>query len=148
MKILATNKQTVIDIDLPRIKRSSVKILRILESEDSELSLTFVDNAGIADINRQYLGRNYPTNVIAFSMNEGEFGDVNPDILGDIIISTETALRDAEAGDLSLEDELDYLIIHGVLHLLGYDHELPGEAKKMKEKEKETFFALKKYHVE
>jgi len=148
MKILATNKQTVIYIDLPRIKRSSVKILRILESEDSELSLTFVDNAGIADINRQYLGRNYPTNVIAFSMNEGEFGDVNPDILGDIIISTETALRDAEAGDLSLEDELDYLIIHGVLHLLGYDHELPGEAKKMKEKEKETFFALKKYHVE
>jgi len=148
MKILATNKQTVIDIDLPRIKRSSVKILRILESENSELSLTFVDNAGIADINRQYLGRNYPTNVIAFSMNEGEFGDVNPDILGDIIISTETALRDAEAGDLSLEDELDYLIIHGVLHLLGYDHELPGEAKKMKEKEKETFFALKKYHVE
>ena len=148
MKILATNKQTVIDIDLPRIKRSSVKILRILESEDSELSLTFVDNAGITDINRQYLGRNYPTNVIAFSMNEGEFGDVNPDILGDIIISTETALRDAEAGDLSLEDELDYLIIHGVLHLLGYDHELPGEAKKMKEKEKETFFALKKYHVE
>ncbi len=148
MKILATNKQTVIDIDLPRIKRSSVKILRILESEDSELSLTFVDNAGIADINRQYLGRNYPTNVIAFSMNEGKFGDVNPDILGDIIISTETALRDAEAGDLSLEDELDYLIIHGVLHLLGYDHELPGEAKKMKEKEKETFFALKKYHVE
>jgi probable rRNA maturation factor len=148
MKILATNKQTVIDIDLPRIKRSSVKILRILESEDSELSLTFVDNAGITDINRQYLGRNYPTNVIAFSMNEGEFGDVNPDILGDIIISTETALRDAEAGDLSLEDELDYLIIHGVLHLLGYDHELPGEAKKMKEKEKETFFALKKYNVE
>ena len=148
MKILATNKQTVIDIDLPRIKRSSVKILRILESEDSELSLTFVDNAGIADINRQYLGRNYPTNVIAFSMNEGEFEDVNPDILGDIIMSTETALRDAEAGDLSLEDELDYLIIHGVLHLLGYDHELPGEAKKMKEKEKETFFALKKYHVE
>ena len=148
MKILATNKQTVIDIDLPRIKRSSVKILRILESEDSELSLTFVDNAGIANINRQYLGRNYPTNVIAFSMNEGEFGDVNPDILGDIIISTETALRDAEAGDLSLEDELDYLIIHGVLHLLGYDHELPGEAKKMKEKEKETFFALKKYNVE
>jgi len=148
MKILATNKQTVIDIDLPRIKRSSVKILRILESEDSELSLTFVDNAGIADINRQYLGRNYPTNVIAFSMNEGKFGDVNPDILGDIIISTETALRDAEAGDLSLEDELDYLIIHGVLHLLGYDHELPGEAKKMKEKEKETFFALKKYNVE
>ena len=148
MRILATNKQTVIDVDLPRIKHSSDKILRTLENEDSEISLTFVDDAGITEINRQYLGRDYPTNVIAFSMNEGEFGDVNPNILGDIIISTETALRDAEGGGLSLEDELDYLIIHGVLHLLGYDHELPGEAEEMKEKEKEIFFALKKYHIE
>ena len=148
MRILATNKQTVIDVDLPRIKHSSDKILRTLENEDSEISLTFVDDAGITEINRQYLGRDYPTNVIAFSMNEGEFGDVNPNILGDIIISTETALRDAEGGGLSLEDELDYLIIHGVLHLLGYDHELPGEAEEMREKEKEIFFALKKYHIE
>ncbi len=148
MKILATNKQTVIDIALPRIKRTSGEILKILDNENSELSLTFVDNAGITDINKQYLGRNYPTNVIAFSMNEGEFGDVNPYILGDIVISTETALRDAKAGDLSLEDEIDYLIIHGILHLLGYDHELPGDAEEMKEKEKETFFTLKKYHIE
>ncbi|MEA1971548.1 MAG: rRNA maturation RNase YbeY [Thermodesulfobacteriota bacterium] len=148
MRILATNKQTAIDVDLSRIKRSSDKILRTLENEDSEISLTFVDDAGITEINRQYLGRDYPTNVIAFSMNEGEFGDVNPNILGDIIMSTETALRDAEAGGLSLEDGLDYLIIHGVLHLLGYDHELPGEAEEMKEKEKEIFFALKKYHIE
>ena len=148
MRILATNKQTVIDVDLPRIKHSSDKILRILENEDSEISLTFVDDAGITEINRQYLGRDYPTNVIAFSMNEGEFGDVNPNILGDIIISTETALRDAEAGGLSFEDELDYLIIHGVLHLLGYDHELPGEAEEMRKKEKKIFFALKKYHIE
>ena len=148
MRILATNKQTVIDVDLPRVKHSSGKILRSLENEASEISLTFVDDAGITEINRQYLGRDYPTNVIAFSMNEGDFGDVNPNILGDIIISTETAFRDAEAGDLSFEDELDYLIIHGVLHLLGYDHELPGEAEEMKGREKEIFFALKKYYIE
>jgi probable rRNA maturation factor len=148
MRILATNKQTVTDIDLPRIKHSSDKILRTLENEDSEISLTFVDDAGITEINTQYLGRDYPTNVIAFSMNEGEFGNVNPNILGDIIISTETALRNAETEGFSLEDELDYLIIHGVLHLLGYDHELPGEAKEMREKEREVFFALKKYHIE
>jgi len=148
MRILATNKQTVTDIDIPRIKHTSDKILRTLENEDSEISLTFVDDAGITEINTQYLGRDYPTNVIAFSMNEGEFGDVNPNILGDIIISTETALRNAETEGFSLEDELDYLIIHGVLHLLGYDHELPGEAKEMREKEREIFFALKKYHIE
>ena len=148
MKILATNRQTKVDIDLPRAEHSLGKILRVLENEDREISLVFVDDEGITGINRQYLSRNYPTNVIAFSMNEGEFGDVNPNILGDIIISTETALRDAKAGDLSLEDEIDYLMIHGVLHLLGYDHELPGEAEEMKEKEKEIFFTLKKYHLE
>ena len=148
MKILATNRQTKVDIDLPRAEHSLGKILRVLENEDREISLVFVDDEGITGINRQYLSRNYPTNVIAFSMNEGEFVDVNPNILGDIIISTETALRDAKAGDLSLEDEIDYLMIHGVLHLLGYDHELPGEAEEMKEKEKEIFFTLKKYHLE
>ncbi len=148
MKILAANRQSFIDVDLSRIERTSGEILKILENEDSEISLTLVDDAGITDINRRYLGRNRPTNVIAFSMNEGDFGDINPTLLGDIIISSETALRDAQAGDLSFEDELDYLIIHGVLHLLGYDHELPAEAEEMAGKEKEVFFKLKGYYIE
>lgn len=148
MKILAADRQSFIDVDLSRIERTSGEILKILENEDSEISLTLVDDAGITDINRQYLGRNRPTNVIAFSMNEGDFGDINPTLLGDIIISSETAFRDSQAGDLSFEDELDYLIIHGVLHLLGYDHELPAEVEEMAEKEKEVFFKLKGYHIE
>ena len=148
MKILATNGQSTVDIDLLRVKRSLGSILKVLKKEGREISLVFVDDEGITDINRQYLGWDYPTNVIAFSMNEGEFGNINPSILGDIVISTETALRDAQAGDLSLEDEIDYLMIHGVLHLLGYDHEQPGEAEEMVQKEKEVFFTLKKYHLE
>ena len=148
MKILITDNQGFIDIDLPRIKRASGEILKIVEHEESEVSLTFVDDRVITDINKEYLGRGYATNVISFSMNEGEFGNINPEILGDIIISTETALRDAKAGGLSFEDELDYLIIHGVLHLLGYDHELAEEAEEMIRKEKAIFFALKKYHIE
>ncbi|MDD5724299.1 MAG: rRNA maturation RNase YbeY [Syntrophales bacterium] len=148
MKILVTNSQTAVDVDLLQTKRSLSNILEALEKEDREVSLVFVDDKGITEINRQYLGRNYPTNVIAFSMNEGEFGNINPSILGDIVISTETALRDARAGDLSPEDEFDYLMIHAILHLLGYDHELPTEAEEMEKKEKEVFFALKKYHLE
>ncbi|MBW2560427.1 MAG: rRNA maturation RNase YbeY [Deltaproteobacteria bacterium] len=116
--------------------------------EDREVSLVFVDDEGITEINREYLGRDYPTNVIAFSMNEGEFGNINPTVLGDIVISVETALRDAQTGNLSPEDELDYLMIHGILHLLGYDHEKPPEAEEMGKKEKEVFFTLKKYHLE
>jgi probable rRNA maturation factor len=81
-------------------------------------------------------------------MNEGDFGAINPLLLGDIVISVETALRDARVGDLPLEDEINYLMIHGVLHLLGYDHEQPREAEEMEKKEKEIFFALKKYHIE
>lgn len=148
MKILTTDRQTAIDIDLSRAERSLGAILKALGEENREISLIFVDDAGITDINREYLGRNYPTNVIAFSMNEGAFGNINPTLLGDIVISTETALRDAQAGDLPFEDEIDYLMIHGTLHLLGYDHEQPAEAEAMGKKEKEVFFTLKKYHLE
>jgi len=148
MKILATNRQTTVEIDLLRAKRSLGIILKVLGEEDREVSLVFVDDEGITEINREYLGRDYPTNVIAFSMNEGEFGNINPTVLGDIVVSTETALRDAQTGNLSPEDEFDYLMIHGILHLLGYDHEEPAEAEEMRKRGKEIFFALKEYHLE
>ncbi len=88
--------------------------------------------------------------MIAFSQREGEFGNLNPNILGDVVISTEKAASDAEENGLSLEDELDYLIIHGILHLLGYDHENAGdkEAQKMKDKSNEIFLNLKGYAIE
>ncbi len=148
MNILVTNRQNIAPIDVTLAGKSMAAILKSLEMEDHEISLLFVDDREITDINRHYLGRNHPTNVIAFSMNEGDFGTINPLLLGDIVISVETALRDARAGDLPLEDEINYLMIHGVLHLLGYDHEQPHEAEEMEKKEKEIFFALKKYHIE
>ncbi len=148
MTILITDNQGIIDIDLSHIELVLNRILKTLGNEGCEISITFVDDARITDINREYLGRNHPTNVISFSMNEGEFAEVNPAVLGDIILSTETAFRDAKSENLSPEDEIDYLLIHGVLHLLGYDHELPEDAEKMKKREKEIFFALKGYHIE
>jgi probable rRNA maturation factor len=148
MNILVTNRQTVAPVDVPLARQSMAAILKSLEMEGHEVSLLFVDDTEITEINRHYLGRNHPTNVIAFSMNEGEFGAINPLLLGDIVISVETALRDARVGDLPLEDEINYLMIHGVLHLLGYDHEQPREAEEMEKKEKEIFFALKKYQIE
>jgi len=82
-------------------------------------------------------------------MQEGEFGNINPSLLGDIIISVETAQRDAEQGGLSLEDEIDYLMIHGTLHLLGYDHESSEEeATIMKDKERELFLALRGIEID
>ena len=114
-----------------------------------EVSFLFVDDDGIQEINKKYLGRDYPTNVIAFSMTEGEFGDISPDILGDVIISVETALKDAKSANIEFEEELDFLMIHGILHLLGYDHETSeADAKQMKKKEAELFFALNNYMIE
>lgn len=120
-----------------------------LDCLDKEISLLFVDDDSIRKINKKYLSRDYSTNVISFSLREGDFGDINPDLLGDIIISVETALRDALKAEIKFEEELDYLIIHGILHLLGYDHERSEtEAKRMKEKERELFFALNNYLID
>jgi len=104
----------------------------------------FVDDETIQRINKQYLFKDRPTNVISFSLREGEFGDINSEILGDIVISVDTAYRDAEKGNLSFDEEILFLIIHGLLHLLGYNHENTSKANtlSMKQKEKELFRLL------
>lgn len=131
------------------MQRALHDILENLDCRDKEISLLFIDDDGIREINKEYLGRDYPTNVIAFSMTEGEFGDINPDMLGDIIISVETALRNAKDAEIEFEEELDFLMIHGILHLLGYDHETSeADARRMEEKERELFFALNNYMIE
>ena len=117
---------------------------------DKVISLLFVDDNGIREINRRYLNRDYPTNVLSFSLGEGECGDINPDILGDIVISAETALKDAEGSGIVFNDELAFLMIHGILHLLDYDHENADEVKTrtMKKKERELFHMLKGYEIQ
>lgn len=109
-----------------------------MECPDSEVSILLVDDAQIEEINTKYLGRSGPTNVISFSMAEGDFGDINPHILGDVVISVETAKREAIESNTSLEETIDFFLIHGILHLLGYDHERSdAEARIMETKEKE-----------
>lgn len=126
------------------------EILRELDCRDKEISLVLVDNDQIREINRQYLNRDYPTNVIAFSQIEGDFGDLNPNLLGDVVISVERAASDGLAGGLTLDDELDFLFIHGLLHLLGYEHEntTAAEARKMKDKADVLFYKLKGFKIE
>jgi probable rRNA maturation factor len=150
MTILIENRQEKIAVNLQQVKQTLNRIMKILECNKKEVSLIFIDDDDIRKINQDYLGRDYPTNVIAFSLLEGEFGDINVHILGDIVISAETALRDANEGDISFDDEVDFLMIHGLLHLLGYDHEntLPEESEKMKNKEKDIFLQLKGYFLE
>jgi len=109
----------------------------------AELSVALIGDSEMRQLNLDYRGVDRPTDVLAFSQTEGEFGDVAPDMLGDVVVSVDTALRQADQADHALEEELDLLIIHGVLHLLGYDHEKGAdEEKKMKGLEKEVLSAL------
>ncbi len=146
MSILIENRQKRINVDLRRVRRLLSKIMKYLDCKDKEISLLFVNNDEIREINKRYLNRDYPTNVITFSLTEGEFGNINPKILGDIVISVERASKDAEEAGIELSDELEFLMIHGILHLLNYNHENTSEdeVKKMERKEQEVFGILKK----
>ena len=144
MKIQIENKQTKIKIERRKIRSAVLKLLKIMDCANKELSISFVDDNTIKQLNNHYLQRNHSTNVLSFSLQEGEYGNVNPHILGDIVISTETAQRDAIRGDLSLSEEIDFLIIHGLLHLLGFNHENTTKSQtiKMQMKERELFGIL------
>jgi len=150
MTILIENRQKKIEVNLQQVQQTLNQIMNIMACNNKEISLIFIDDDDIRKINRDYLGRDNPTNVIAFSLLEGEFGDINPHMLGDIVISVETALRDARESGISFDDEVDFLMIHGMLHLLGYNHENtpPEESEKMKNKEKDVFLQLKGYCFE
>lgn len=114
-----------------------------MDCPETEVSLVLVDDAEIARLNQEYLGRSGPTNVIAFSMQEGRFAQVNPGLLGDVVISVQTALAEAAEGGYTLEEMLDFYLIHGILHLVGYDHEgSAGEAARMEIKANELWRIL------
>jgi probable rRNA maturation factor len=144
MNLQIKNSQKIIRINKRTIRCTVSKILKILSCADKEISLSFVDDENIRQLNKQYLGKDKATNVLSFSLLEGEYGNINPQILGDIIISVETAQRDALYGKLTIDQEIDFLIIHGILHLLGYNHEntTEKETKRMRQKEKYLFNAI------
>jgi probable rRNA maturation factor len=111
---------------------------------DRELSVVIVGDRSIRRLNRHYLDRDRPTNVISFPMQEGPFADLNPQLLGDVVISAATCAGEAEKGGISFVARLHFLLLHGILHLLGYDHERSGEveARRMETKERELVFLL------
>ncbi|MBA4423039.1 MAG: rRNA maturation RNase YbeY, partial [Syntrophus sp. (in: bacteria)] len=147
MSISIENRQNKFKIDRRRLLKSLKRLMRELCCQDGELSLLLVDDDQIRVFNRTYLKRDRSTNVISFSMREGEFSDINPQLLGDIILSLETAYRDAVTGNIDFMDEVEFLVIHGLLHLLGYEHEnaTAKESRQMKTRERELFFLLRHY---
>jgi probable rRNA maturation factor len=148
MEILIKNQQKITKLNQRKIKGIIKKVLQNLKvDKEIEISVLFTDDKFIRSLNNKYRGIDKPTDVLSFSLQEGalKYPEVESDkLLGDIIISVETAQRQADTLNHTIEKELAVLLIHGLLHLTGYDHEKYEGYKIMREKENEMLkiFAL------
>lgn len=150
-KVYITNKQNTVKVPSGLrilIRRSCHAVLEFEKFEGpAEISVTFVDNAEIAELNAQYRDKPQPTDVLSFPLGENGQYDRNPEtgaaLLGDIVISLERAMEQAKLYGHSLQREVAFLTVHSMFHLLGYDHEAGGlEAVRMREKEEAALIQL------
>ena len=133
--ILTSNNSQEPDLDETIVYSSALASLRMHGLEDCEVSILLTDDLEIEALNRQYRQISAPTDVLAFAMNDGNDDNLHSHLLGDVVISVQTAQRQAADKHHSLEVELACLTVHGMLHLLGYDHQTPKEAAIMFEKQ-------------
>ena len=141
MEILITNECPKINVDIGEIELQIGKILTTLDCNDHEISILFIGDQGIRDLNRQFRDIDRPTDVLSFpQISDDEPEPPGAPVLGDVAISLETARQQSEDHGLSLKEELTLLLIHGILHLLGYDHEISAqEEERMRKKTRELF---------
>lgn len=114
------------------VKSAAAAMLRALELPRAELSILLCGDTEIHALNRAYRGKDKPTDVLAFAMREGPEGERAGDVLGDVVISIETAARQAEEREIPLITEVFNLLAHGLLHLLGWDHQTAAEDRRMR----------------
>jgi probable rRNA maturation factor len=119
-------------LDRKEVSRRTRAVFAALALADAELSVVLTDDARIHELNRVYRGKDKPTDVLAFAMREGEFGEVGSELLGDVIVSVETARRQAKERGHDVLAEVTMLLTHGILHLLGWDHETVAKDRKMR----------------
>lgn len=140
-RVSLANRQRQVAIRTDRLRRLATRVLRAARPGGGELSVLLVDDAAIAELNSAYRGRPQPTDVLSFSQLEGPGPATGQ--LGDVVISVETARRQARERRRPLEEEMATLLIHGVLHLLGHDHERgSAEARRMFAREREVAAAI------
>lgn len=113
------------------VRARAERMLAAMRLSDREISILLCDDAIIHALNRDYRHKDKPTDVLAFAMSEGEVPSMHEHVLGDVVISLDTAARQARAHARSLEDEATMLLAHGLLHLLGLDHRDRKEERRM-----------------
>jgi probable rRNA maturation factor len=114
-------------VSAAEVQSAAEAMLRALKLPRAELSVLLCDDATIHALNRDYRKKNKPTDVLAFAMREGPDGHMAGDVLGDVIISLETATRQAKERSVATRDEVMMLLAHGLLHCLGWDHQTDKE---------------------
>jgi probable rRNA maturation factor len=137
-------------VDAHALERMAAHALAVEDVErPAELSVVFTGDAAIRELNRTYRDTDAATDVLSFSQAEGEafaVPDGETPHLGDVIISLETARRQADEHGLALQDEVAHLLVHGILHLLGYDHEAPDDEIVMRAHEHAILGAQAHHH--
>ena len=131
MKIWINNRQRTTVLSQEKLRKKAAKILSALELSDRELSVTLINDRAMARLNRETFGRRGPTNVIAFPLDDAPSPNGPPALLGEVVISLQTTRRQAREFGWPWQELLDFFLIHGILHLLGYDHEDPAAAARM-----------------
>ena len=123
MPVILQNDQRAVAIDQKWLGRTAEAILSAARAETTELSVVLVSDRRMRALNRRYRKQDRPTDVLAFPLREGKCSRFRRSLLGDVVISMQTAKRQAKELGHSLRKEVVRLLVHGILHLLGYDHE-------------------------
>ncbi len=144
MPVLLQNRQRAVAVNRAWLGRTAEAVLAAARAGTAELSLMLVSDRRMRSLNRRYRKKDRPTDVLAFPLREGRFSRFRGKLLGDVVISVSTAKRQAAALGHSLRDEVTRLLVHGVLHLLGYDHERSErDASVMARREKTILRAIR-----
>jgi rRNA maturation RNase YbeY len=143
MRIWIQNRQKKYGMNRRKVLQWAREILSAQNYQDAELGLLFVNDRQIRTYNAKYRGKDKPTDVLSFPMLEGIGGGLHPQFLGDVMISLETARKEAVLFGRKESEQVLVLLIHGVLHLIGYDHEREEkEARRMERRERLLFKRL------
>jgi len=156
VQVFGADEQDAVPVDVLRwVRLAQLVLTEERVATDAEVSLIFVDESSMADLNARFLGSSGPTDVLAFPIDEeagpsgrqpdeGGRGPGSPDelseppvILGDVVVCPAVADRQAPAHGHGLDEELALLVVHGVLHLLDYDHAEPADTERMRSRESE-----------
>lgn len=146
MRVLVDNLQKKVKVDTKRIENLAERVLAEENAHPSaEVSIALIDGETMRALNSRYRGIDAPTDVLSFSMAEEKPFFVSPvSLLGDVLICPEVAMENARKFGQSFEDELALLVVHGVLHLLGYSDESEKERKAMGARQKELLIHFRK----